>query len=806
MIPRTLRLFPWFLLILILLAGCGGGGGGGSAQNLPPVLDPIGNQVVQAGQTLSFTVTASDPNPNDRVQLFAAGLPQGANFSSATGQFTWNPAANQAGDYQVTFFASDGVLEVSRTIIVSVLTGTPVNLPPTLNPVGSQTAFVGSSLSFTVSASDPDPNDILQLSATGLPEGASFTPETGVFLWTPASNQVGDHSLTFLASDGLLQVSEQIVISVTQPPPLPPNQPPVLTLSTEAASLVENQSLAVTVSANDPDADPVTLSVTGLPPAATFDAATGLFTWSPKLVTPAVLPVVFTASDGFASTSKTLTITYTRANPLLATDITDAGQRGITIFPQTTPALDGVPELFPGQANFWDIDPDIAQFDGFWNQFEGNLVLAVDDLGAVGEESFLLDQRFAELTFMTPLLSALDGLKVASVADHADYAGPDPNFTIVFDPLVEGARSAWLNATADSRLQQTLDLRQASTPLTLSWRDEFLVQSGGFFDAPEDDIPYYRVMATDLTTGVRTEIFNGPRSDRGVVETAPVSRTRETRTANLDALAGKQVLLSFELRGGHQLLDDETYLGSYALIDNVSLRDGSNAEHVVNGDFESGMTGWTANAGLQSQNLRSAPRIVNGLTVTRHFYTVPNQLWARWTDVLENNTGAELTRQVVLRTFLGSAFKGIIYLDDANTPRALTSWDGTALVDLPDRDIGLVFGSPAVVFGNSLPNIAAANEGINANISASALDTDDGSYTIDIVHDVTIPAGGQVTLVHFALMTGVNTGASAVDTSARATTIDTEIANILNSFCTNPRYRDGMTQLQLDTLQNFTCP
>ncbi|MHB1397091.1 MAG: Ig domain-containing protein [Trichloromonadaceae bacterium] len=668
------------------------------------------------------------------------------------------------------------------------------NTAPTLNPIGNKVVAPNNNLSFTVSASAANPKDTIQLFAEGLPSGAAFSATTGIFSWTPTSLQYGDYSVTFVASSGVNETTETILISV--------RDNLILTLSTQAVDITENQPLSVTATASAP----TSLSASGLPPGASFDQATGIFTWTPQLVTPGQFQVVVTATNGIDSTSKTLTINYNRTNPLLGADITDPSLRGITIFPQTTPALDGVPELFPGQANFWDIDPDIAQFDGFWNQFIGNLVLAVDDLGAVGEKSFLLDQRFAELTFMTPLLSALDGLKVASVADHADYAGPDPNFTIVFDPLVEGARSAWLNATADSRLQQTLDLRQASAPLTLSWGDEFLVQSGGFFDAPEDDIPYYRVMATDLATGVRTEIFNGPRSDRGVVETAPVSRTRETRTANLDALAGKQVLLSFELRGGHQLLDDETYLGSYALIDNVSLRDGSNAEHVVNGDFESGMTGWTTNSALQSQNLRSAPRTVNGLTVTRHFYTVPNQLWARWTDVLENPTDAPITRRVVLRTFLGSAFKGIIYLDDAINPRALTFWDGTALVDVPDRDIGLVFGSPAIVFGNSLPNIAAANEGINANISASALDTEDGSDTIDIVHDVTIPARGRVTLVHFALMSGENTGATASDISARATTIDAARDDILANFCSNPRYRDGMTAAQLASLQNFTCP
>ena len=683
--------------------------------------------------------------------------------------------------------------------------GGTANTAPTLNPIGNKVVAPNNNLSFTVSASAANLKDTIQLFVEGLPSGATFSATTGIFSWTPTSLQYGDHSVTFIASSGVNETTETILISV--------RDNLILTLSTQAVDITENQPLSVTATARDSNGAPTSLSASGLPPGASFDQATGIFTWTPQLVTPGQFPVVVTATNGIDSTSKTLTITYTRTNPLLATDITGPGLRGITIFPQTTPALDGVPELFPGQANFWDIDPDIAQQDGFWNQFEGNLLLAIDDLGVVGEELFPLDQSYAGLTFMTPLLTVHDGLTVATVADHAGYAGPDPTSPIVFDPLVEGVRSAWLNATADSRLQQTLDLRQSSAPLILSWRDEFLVQSGGFFNAPQDDFPYYRVVATDLATGVRTEIYNGPRSTRNVVETAPDSRTRENRSADLSAFAGQKLLLSFELRGGHQLLNDETYLGSYALIDNVSLRDGTNAEHVVNGDFESGMTGWATNSAQQSQNLRSAPLVddngnpvvVNGLTVTRSFYSVPNQLWARWTDVLENNTGAELTRRIVLRTFLGSDGNGIIYFDGSH--RALTSWDGTNPANAPDRDIGLIFGNATIITGNSLPPLTAAiNDGLNATISASDLNTFDGSDIIDMIHDVTIPAGGQVTLVHFTLMNGENTGATAIDTTARATTIDTEIANILTNFCSNPRYRDGMTAAQLATLLNFTCP
>ena len=686
MIPRTFRFFPWLVLTLTLLAGgCGGGGGGGTAQNSPPVLDPIGNQVVQIGQTLSFTVTASDPNANDKLLVFASGVPGEASFNSATGLFTW------------------------------------ANAGP-----------------------------------------------------------IGEYTLTFVASDGILNsIPISMVISVRASS----NTTPALSLSTAEVTLTENQPLIVTLSASDEDGDLVSLSATGLPPGARFDStvgrpAVGSFSWTPQLVTPQTLTVVFTASDGFSSDEKTLTLTYTRTSPILAADITDDRLRGITIFPQTTPAPPGNFEIFPGQANFWDIDPDISQFDGGWDQFDGNMLLSIRTETSAAQDMFPFDQSYGDLTFMTPLLSSLDGLKVAAVARHDSYSGPDPNIEIPVD-ADEGAASAWLNATADSRLQQAVDLRPANGLLKLSWKNEFLVQSGSFFDDPLGDAPYYRVVARDQVSGeILSILFDGEVSEQGVVETTPETRTLEILTPDLSTLAGRQILLSFELRGAHH------FSGSYARIDNVSLRDLNKVEYIVNGDFENGMTGWVANSGQQSQNLRAAPQPVGELTVTRHFYTVPNQLWARWTDVLENPTAVPITKQIILSTDLGSDDYGIIYVDDAAAPRALTSWDGTALADGPDRDIGLVFG----------------NIGDPANLMVFS------NEFIDMIHDVTIPAGGQVSLVHFALMSGENTGATAVDTTVRATTIDTEIANILNNFCTDPRYRDGMTNEQLNTLQNFTCP
>src|SRR5206468_2294934 len=90
--------------------------------NTPPVLAPIGNRSVTAGNLLAFTVTASDGDlPANTLTLSVTSLPSGATFDPATGQFRWTPAVAQApGTYTLTFRVTDGSLFAEETITITV--------------------------------------------------------------------------------------------------------------------------------------------------------------------------------------------------------------------------------------------------------------------------------------------------------------------------------------------------------------------------------------------------------------------------------------------------------------------------------------------------------------------------------------------------------------------------------------------------------------------------------------------------------------------------------------------------------------
>lgn len=90
----------------------------------PPVLNPIGSKTVYEGKTLSFTLTAKDPD-GDKVTYSATGIPRGAKLVASTGKFTWTPTTGQKGNYIVTFSAKAKSLKDSEKVKITVLAENP---------------------------------------------------------------------------------------------------------------------------------------------------------------------------------------------------------------------------------------------------------------------------------------------------------------------------------------------------------------------------------------------------------------------------------------------------------------------------------------------------------------------------------------------------------------------------------------------------------------------------------------------------------------------------------------------------------
>ena len=97
------------------------------ATNRPPTLAAITNRIVFAGQTISFTATAIDPDiPAQQLTFsFTSSPPLGATINPTNGLFTWTPDATQApGTNTITITVADSgsppKLNV-KTFVVTVL-------------------------------------------------------------------------------------------------------------------------------------------------------------------------------------------------------------------------------------------------------------------------------------------------------------------------------------------------------------------------------------------------------------------------------------------------------------------------------------------------------------------------------------------------------------------------------------------------------------------------------------------------------------------------------------------------------------
>jgi hypothetical protein len=87
-----------------------------------PVIEPIPNRIGIENQGLVFTVRASDPNGTVPF-LAAAPLPAGAALNDqgdGSVDFNWTPFVGQAGRYEITFTASDGVLSATRRAVLTI--------------------------------------------------------------------------------------------------------------------------------------------------------------------------------------------------------------------------------------------------------------------------------------------------------------------------------------------------------------------------------------------------------------------------------------------------------------------------------------------------------------------------------------------------------------------------------------------------------------------------------------------------------------------------------------------------------------
>ncbi len=236
------------------------------ALNQPPTLAEIGAQSVDEAQTLTFTVSASDPDLTVPT-LSTSTLPANAVFvdnGNGEGVFTFTPSFDQAGTINVTFYATDGLATDFEDVAIEV---TNVNRPPVLAEIGSQSIAEGFVLDVMVTASDPDGGELV-LSAVDIPENAVFVDNadgSGAFSFMPGFLQAGEYDVWFRVFDEALEGDSELVhITVTDTP-----QNALWTATIHAQGEVVGSAVAVSSVIVGTSSEAQTTPITPAPPEYT---------------------------------------------------------------------------------------------------------------------------------------------------------------------------------------------------------------------------------------------------------------------------------------------------------------------------------------------------------------------------------------------------------------------------------------------------------------------------------------------------------------------------------------------------------
>lgn len=219
----------WRVITLVNLEN----GNSSPFSNLPPI-------VTCSKFDCRFRIPAVDPDGDQltwrmatRSESAIPSIPTGMDVDASTGVLTWagsDTFTNGLYSVQVVIEDRDQDNNIkSNTAIDFIINlqdqGTNAwpefDIPPTPENGTIIKAVVGQPLNINVQATDPDPNDEVFLNHVGLPLGATFEQTvsggvTGVAVlkWTPTTDDMGKHIVTFLANDNRGGASTPIAITI----------------------------------------------------------------------------------------------------------------------------------------------------------------------------------------------------------------------------------------------------------------------------------------------------------------------------------------------------------------------------------------------------------------------------------------------------------------------------------------------------------------------------------------------------------------------------------------------------------------
>lgn len=250
--------------------------------NTAPTLPPLAPQVISEGSPFSLVITATDLDLPGQAFAYSleGGAPEGVTIDSA-GELRWTPTEAQGpGRYEFTVRVADSgtpPLEATQVLVIQVL---EVDNAPVIEPIGPQSTDELALFQIQVRAVDPDgAASNLIYSIESAPQGVAIDPAAGLLSWTPSeSDGPRDYTIAIRVSEpGGPGATVSFLLGVKEV-----NSPPTVegVIDAEASA---GETVMIQLLANDVDLPRQTLSFsaeTPLPPGASLNTASGLFSWT----------------------------------------------------------------------------------------------------------------------------------------------------------------------------------------------------------------------------------------------------------------------------------------------------------------------------------------------------------------------------------------------------------------------------------------------------------------------------------------------------------------------------------------------
>ncbi len=246
---------------LITVTVSDGRGGSASVQfpvtvnpaNTDPVIEPIGEQLLTSGEQRDVPYTAFDPD-GDTLSAVSASDNEGVVMAAIPQPGIVRLMANNPGQATVTVTVDDGRGGTASTRFL--VTVQAANAEPSVQPFEDQTLEPGETVNLAVNASDPD-GDPLSVIAQSSDENIVSAAIDNQGQLALRANNPGQATVTVAVDDGRGGTARtQFLVTVTQP-----NREPTIEPLPEQ-QLQPGQTVQLSVSASDPDGDPLTLMAT----------------------------------------------------------------------------------------------------------------------------------------------------------------------------------------------------------------------------------------------------------------------------------------------------------------------------------------------------------------------------------------------------------------------------------------------------------------------------------------------------------------------------------------------------------------